>query len=63
MAREMYISAFSLHPVGMPDLTVTDAGAWLADVVDQALVRHDPIYLIVGVSASQPSSMPRTSTA
>lgn len=29
----------------MTELTVTDARARLADVVDEARVRHDPIYL------------------
>ncbi|MEI2777553.1 MAG: type II toxin-antitoxin system Phd/YefM family antitoxin [Tetrasphaera sp.] len=29
----------------MTELTVTDARARLADVVDQARVRHDPVYL------------------
>ena len=29
----------------MAELTVTDARARLADVVDEARVRHDPIYL------------------
>lgn len=29
----------------MTELTVTDARARLADVVDEARVRHDPVYL------------------
>ena len=29
----------------MAEITVTDARARLADVVDQARVRHDPVYL------------------
>ena len=29
----------------MPDLTVSDARARLADVVDTARVQHDPVYL------------------
>lgn len=41
----MYISAFLKHNVCMAELTVTDARARLADVVDEARVRHDPIYL------------------
>ncbi len=42
---EMYISALSAHTVGMSELTVTDARARLADVVDQARVGHEPVYL------------------
>lgn len=29
----------------MPEMTVTDARARLADVVDEARVNHDPVYL------------------
>ncbi len=41
----MYISAFMLQNRFMTELSVTDARARLADVVDEARVRHDPIYL------------------
>lgn len=41
----MYISAFMLQNRFMTELSVTVARARLADVVDEARVRHDPIYL------------------
>lgn len=42
---QMYISALSTHTVHMPEISVTAARARLADVVDDARVRHDPVYL------------------
>lgn len=42
---EMYIPAVSAHTGVMNELTVTEARARLADVVDAARVRHDPVYL------------------
>jgi len=41
----MYVSALLAHTRDMTELTVSDARARLADVVDEARVRHDPIYL------------------
>jgi prevent-host-death family protein len=41
----MYISAIAAYFEGMTELTVTDARARLADVVDEARVRHHPVYL------------------
>ena len=41
----MYVSALLTHTRDMTELTVSDARARLADVVDEARVRHDPIYL------------------
>ena len=41
----MYISAVSASMGAMSELTVSDARARLADVVDEARVRHDPVYL------------------
>ena len=41
----MYISAFSAYCVGMAEMTVTEARARLADVVDEARVAHDPVFL------------------
>lgn len=41
----MYISAFLADNLPMPEMTVTDARARLADVVDEARVNHDPVYL------------------
>lgn len=42
----MYNSAVSAGSVvGMTEMTVSDARARLADVVDAARVRHDPVYL------------------
>lgn len=41
----MYISAFLADNLRMPEMTVTDARARLADVVDEARVNHDPVYL------------------
>ena len=41
----MYIFDKKEHPGGMTELTVTHARARLADVVDEARVKHDPIYL------------------
>ncbi|SOC58357.1 prevent-host-death family protein [Ornithinimicrobium cerasi] len=41
----MYISAVWAHTSEMKELTVTDARARLAEVVDEARVRHDPVYL------------------
>lgn len=45
VSAEMYISAEMPHHGAMTDLTVTDARARLADVVDEARVRHTPVYL------------------
>lgn len=43
---EMYINAVSAIMLGvMSDMTVSDARARLADVVDAARVGHDPVYL------------------
>ena len=45
-AAEMYISAVFAGMLGvMSDMTVSDARARLADVVDAARVGHDPVYL------------------
>ena len=33
------------HPEAMNEVTVSDARARLADVVDAARLRHDPVYL------------------
>lgn len=42
----MYILAEAAAcAVGMSDITVSDARARLADVVDTARVGHDPVYL------------------
>ncbi len=42
----MYISAVAAGMVDrMTEMTVTDARARLADVVDAARVGHDPVYL------------------
>ena len=41
----MYKSAFTACCEEMSDITVSDARARLADVVDSARVGHDPIYL------------------
>jgi prevent-host-death family protein len=41
----MYNSAVKAHHVVMSEITVSDARARLADVVDSARVRHDPVYL------------------
>lgn len=42
----MYSSAVSAGTIGgMSDMTVSDARARLADVVDAARVGHDPVYL------------------
>ena len=40
----VHFGVFGYHGV-MAEITVTDARARLADVVDQARVRHDPVYL------------------
>ena len=43
---EMYIYAVSAHMIEvMSEMTVSDARARLADVVDAARVGHDPVYL------------------
>lgn len=43
---EMYVCAVSAVMLGvMSDMTVSDARARLADVVDAARVGHDPVYL------------------
>lgn len=43
---EMYSSAvFAGTLTAVSDMTVSDARARLADVVDAARVRHDPVYL------------------
>lgn len=42
---DMYISAVLASMGVMSELTVSDARARLADVVDEARVRHDPVYL------------------
>jgi antitoxin Phd len=41
----MYNSAVRAYCGGMAEITVSDARARLADVVDSARVRHDPVYL------------------
>jgi prevent-host-death family protein len=41
----MYISAGSAILSHMSEMTVTEARARLADVVDEARVAHDPVYL------------------
>ena len=41
----MYISAVIDYCVGMAEMTVTEARARLADVVDEARVAHDPVFL------------------
>lgn len=41
----MYVSAISAYDVVMSEMTVSDARARLADVVDAARVAHDPVYL------------------
>ena len=41
----MYASAVSAYLRGMSEISVSDARARLADVVDAARVRHDPVYL------------------
>jgi len=41
----MYISADSAILAHMSEMTVTEARARLADVVDEARVAHDPVYL------------------
>ena len=42
---EMYNSAVLAYVRGMGEMTVSDARARLADVVDVARVEHDPVYL------------------
>lgn len=42
---KMYNSAVRAYRGGMSEITVSDARARLADVVDSARVRHDPVYL------------------
>jgi antitoxin Phd len=44
-AAEMYNSAVIGYRGGMTEITVSDARARLADVVDSARVGHDPVYL------------------
>lgn len=41
----MYSSAISAYCGGMSEISVSDARARLADVVDAARVAHDPVYL------------------
>lgn len=41
----MYVSALTAYGVVMGEMTVSDARARLADVVDAARVAHDPVYL------------------
>lgn len=41
----MYVSAISAYDVAMSEMTVSEARARLADVVDVARVAHDPVYL------------------
>lgn len=41
----MYNSAVSAYSGRMAEMSVTDARARLADVVDQARVERDPVYL------------------
>jgi prevent-host-death family protein len=41
----LYISDILAYTVGMSELTVTEARARLADVVDEARVAHDPVFL------------------
>lgn len=40
----VHFGVFGYHGV-VAEITVTEARARLADVVDQARVRHDPVYL------------------
>jgi len=41
----MYNTAVRAYGGGMSEMTVSDARARLADVVDAARVEHDPVYL------------------
>jgi antitoxin Phd len=41
----LYISAISAYHRIMTEVTVSEARARLADVVDRARVAHDPVYL------------------
>ena len=41
----MYKAAVKAYDEGMNEITVSDARARLADVVDVARVGHDPVYL------------------
>ena len=41
----MYNAAVRAYGGGMSEMTVSDARARLADVVDAARVEHDPVYL------------------
>ncbi len=41
----MYIPALLMHTSVMSMLSVTDARARLAEVVDDARVRHEPVFL------------------
>ena len=41
----LYISAISAYSRIMTEVTVSEARARLADVVDRARVAHDPVYL------------------
>ena len=42
---ELYKAAPTAYDVGMGEITVSEARARLADVVDAARVGHDPVYL------------------
>ena len=41
----MYVSIITAYDVVMGEMTVSDARARLADVIDAARVAHDPVYL------------------
>ena len=41
----MYKEAVSAYAAGMTEITVSEARARLADVVDAARVGHEPVYL------------------
>lgn len=45
LTAEMYFSALVAHHGHMREVTVSDARARLADVVDAARVGHEPVYL------------------
>lgn len=41
----MYKTALSAYPATVTDMSVSEARAHLADVVDAARVAHDPVFL------------------
>ena len=43
--EDVHLRSFSTYHGSMSDMTVSDARARLADVVDAARVGHDPVYL------------------